>query len=122
MINGNYKNGIAIMLEMNLLKKLFEQGSFTNLKQLKQGFDMLCHLYKKKIPTLIFSTNRNYKVTNEDLTNISALIGTVITYTMSAHSSELNQGGKRKNVIDSLVLAEEHLTKLREIINEAKTK
>lgn len=79
-------------------------------------------MYTDIIPSLIFSTDKDCKVSNDKLNDLSALVSATITFAMTAHVDEINKGSKRKNVIDSLMLAKEQLTKLRELINEAKTK
>lgn len=110
------------MLQKGLIENLFLLSPFTTLKQLNESYAVLSGIYKETMPSLIFSTDKDCKVTNEELTNISTLIGAVITNAMVAHTDEVNKGGKRKNVIDSLILAKQHLTVFRELINEAKTK
>ncbi len=122
MINGSYKNGLALTLQKRTVDNLFMLCPFSTLKQLTESFDTFSTMYKDAIPALIFSTDKDCKVTNEKLTELSALAGAVCKFAMTAHVDEINKGSKRRNVIESLMLAKEHLTKLRELINAAKTK
>lgn len=125
MINGNYKNGLAITLQKRLINNLFQLSPFSTLKALNKTYEAFETVYRQVIPTLIFSTDKDYKVSIEDLGDLATSTTAVITQVQLAKYNELIKQ-KRKNVIDALALTEEQLAKfitlIDEVINEAKIK
>lgn len=121
MINNSFTTGIGITLQMGLLQKLFALGPFNSLKETMRSFEALEKIYEKNIPGRSSSATRNYKVRDEQFSEILSAAATVSLAAMNEHTKELKKKRRRKNVIASITLAKKHLTEFRKIIEEART-
>lgn len=118
MINGNYELGLSLALQKTLIDNLFNLGPFSTLKTLTKQYDAYLAAYKKHIPTLAFSSDRDYKLKLAPLNTFAEAVTELTTQVKVALFEK--RDSNQKNVLIALTLMQKYLTELSRLIEELK--